>query len=66
MITAGVKEGEFTCDDPPGAAWRIVAMLDGLAVATTVHERVISRRQLNEWVRLATARELGIDPATLS
>jgi AcrR family transcriptional regulator len=66
VIAAGVKDGEFTCDDPSGAAWRIIALTDGLAVQLTVHERVITRKQLSDWVRLAAGRELGLDPAELS
>jgi len=66
VIMTGVKDGDFTCDDPAGAAWRIIALIDGLAVQVTVHERVISRRQLSEWVRLAAARELNLDPAQLA
>ena len=65
VITSGVKDGEFTCDDPSGAAWRIIALVDGLAVQLTVHERVITRKQLSDWVRLAAARELGLDPDRL-
>ncbi len=65
VIASGVKDGEFTCDDPPGAAWRIIALVDGLAVQLTVHERVITRKQLSDWVRLAAARELGLDPDRL-
>lgn len=65
VITAGVKDGDFTCPDPVGAAWRIIALIDGLAVQVTVHQRVISRRQLSDWVRLAAARELGLDPDVL-
>ena len=48
-----------------GAAWRIIALVDGLAVQLTVHERVITRKQLSDWVRLAAGRELGLDPDRL-
>ncbi|MFK3980550.1 TetR/AcrR family transcriptional regulator [Micromonospora sp. NPDC050397] len=65
IIAAGVREGVFTCDDPAGAAWRINALIDGLAVQSAVHDRVITRRQLSDWVRLATARELGLAPEQL-
>ena len=65
VISAGVLEGTFTCDDPAGAAWRINALIDGLAVQVAVHDRVISRRQFAEWVRLAAARELGLCPDQL-
>ena len=66
VIEAGVDEGAFDCDDPVGAAWRTIALIDGLAVQLTVHQRVISRRQLGDWVRFAAARELGLDPADLT
>lgn len=66
VIAAGVADGTFTCSDPFGSAWRIIALIDGLAVQVTVHDRVISRRQLADWVRTATAGELGIDSGSLA
>jgi AcrR family transcriptional regulator len=66
VIAAGVDDGSFKCDDPEGAGWRIHALIDGLAVQITVHPRVISRRQFTDWVRLTTARELGIEPEQLA
>ncbi|MET7472095.1 TetR/AcrR family transcriptional regulator [Micromonospora sp. NPDC005686] len=65
VITAGVTEGTFDCPDPAGAAWRISAVMDGLAVQLAVHERVITRRQIAEWIRLVAARELGLEPSQL-
>ncbi|SCF38590.1 transcriptional regulator, TetR family [Micromonospora mirobrigensis] len=65
VISDGVREGTFECTDPAGAAWRISAVMDGLAVQLAVHDRVISRRQLASWIRLVAARELGVDPAEL-
>ncbi len=65
VITQGVERGELTCDDPAAAAWRITAMLDGLAVQATVHAGVVSRRQVTSWVRSTAAAELGIDPSAL-
>ncbi|MEV0810100.1 TetR/AcrR family transcriptional regulator [Micromonospora sp. NPDC050200] len=66
VIADGVADGTFVCADPAGAAWRISAVMDGLAVQLAVHERVISRRQFAEWIRLIAARELGLDPAQLN
>jgi AcrR family transcriptional regulator len=66
VISAGLVDGTFTCDDPDGAAWRIGALIDGLSVQATVHHRLVSRRQLVDWVRLGTGRELGLDPARLA
>jgi AcrR family transcriptional regulator len=66
VISAGVKDGDFVCDDPSGAAWRIIALIEGLSLTATVHERVISRPQSSEWVRLTTTRELGLEPGALN
>jgi AcrR family transcriptional regulator len=65
VIAAGVADDAFTCDDPRGAAWRLIALIDGLAVQITVHGQVISQRTLGGWIRTATAHELGIDPRQL-
>ncbi|MEJ3745233.1 TetR family transcriptional regulator C-terminal domain-containing protein [Actinomycetes bacterium KLBMP 9797] len=66
VIENGVATGAFRCADPTGAAWRILAVIDGLAVQVTVHDRVITRRQLADWVRLAAARELDLNPTDLT
>lgn len=65
VISDGVADGSFECADPAGAAWRINAVMDGLAVQLAVHGRVITRRQIAEWISLVAARELGLDPAQL-
>ena len=51
-----------TCADPDGAAWRITALLDGLAVQVTVHNGVIPRRSCRAGCAEAAAAELGVDP----
>lgn len=66
VIRQGVAAGDMTCADPSGAAWRITALLDGLAVQSTVHDGVVTQDQVTDWVRTATAGELGVDPAALS
>lgn len=66
VINAGVADGSFKCDDPIGAAWRLNSLIDGLAVQLMVHDKVISRRQAAEWMRVAAAREVGLDPADLT
>lgn len=62
VIASGVVLGEFTCDDPAGAAERIDAMLDGLIIRYTLHPNVLSRARLLEHARVAAAREIDIDP----
>jgi AcrR family transcriptional regulator len=65
VIAQGVAAGEIVCSDPSAAAWRITALIDGLAVQATVHEGVVTRRQISAWVRTTSAGELGVTPADL-
>lgn len=60
IILAGVANGEFTCPDAEGAAWRLSSLLDGLGVQFTVHD-ALTRTQLLRHMRAAAALELGID-----
>ncbi|MFJ9211622.1 TetR/AcrR family transcriptional regulator [Streptomyces sp. NPDC102264] len=60
IIQDGVAAGEFTTDDPRGAAWRITALLDGVAVQTVVHRGAHDREQTEAWSRQIVARELGL------
>ena len=64
QIIRGNERGDFRCEDPEGAAWRLSALLDGLAVQVMVH-RNLTKKQLALWVRGAAARELGVDPSLL-
>ncbi|MGW7520916.1 TetR/AcrR family transcriptional regulator [Streptomyces sp. NPDC054796] len=66
VIAEGTEAGEFTCGDPHGAAWRLTALLDGLAVRTTAYPRALARRRMEVWVDEALARELGLEPGALS
>jgi len=65
VIRQGVESGEMTCTDPSVAAWRITALIDGLAVQTTVHEGVLAKRTITTWVRALAAAELGVEPGDL-
>jgi AcrR family transcriptional regulator len=65
VIAQGVAAGEMSCADPSAAAWRITAMVDGLAVQATVHDGLLSNRQITAWVRASAAAELGLTPADL-
>jgi hypothetical protein len=65
QIRRGNESGVFTCDDPEDAAWRISALVDGLAVQVMVH-RNLTKKQLRDLAARATARELGCDPALLT
>ena len=65
QIRQGVSTGAFTCADPAASAWRLSALLDGLAVQVMMHQR-ISKKTLMQWVRGAAAAELGVNPEVLA
>lgn len=60
LIDAGVAVGVFACDDPRGAAWRLSALLDGLAVQIVLPRRTLTRRQMLDYARIGAAREVGL------
>lgn len=60
VIVAGVRDGSFRCSDPTRAAWRLTALIDGLAVQLTVHEDVMPRDQILDWIHDAVDRELNL------
>lgn len=66
IIADGVRSGEFTCADPHAAAWRITALIDGLAIQVTVHRGVLTRAQMARWVQVQAARELQVPEDTLA
>jgi AcrR family transcriptional regulator len=57
---------EFHCADPSSAAWRLTALLDGLAVQMTSYAGSLGRATMLEWAEEALARELGLDRAALT
>ncbi|MFF7734338.1 MULTISPECIES: TetR family transcriptional regulator C-terminal domain-containing protein [unclassified Streptomyces] len=61
VIAEGVAAGEFRCPDPPSAAFRLTALLDGLAVQLTSYSGAVPRARAQEWVEEALAHELGLD-----
>jgi AcrR family transcriptional regulator len=65
-IRAGVAVGSFRCADPGGAAWRILSLLDGLALQVVAHGTTISRRDVVAWSTAAAERELGLGAGVLS
>lgn len=66
VIAEGVAGGEFRCPDPTGAALRLTALLDGLAVQMTAYTGAVSRARAHEWVDDALARELGLEREALA
>ncbi|HYK95878.1 MAG TPA: TetR family transcriptional regulator C-terminal domain-containing protein [Candidatus Dormibacteraeota bacterium] len=65
-IHAGVADGTFTCADPRGAAWRILSLVDGLALQVVAHQTTIDRGDMLAWAASATERELGLPAGALA
>lgn len=65
LIEEGVAAGDFVATDALGAATRITALLDGLAVKGLVHGSGPGRVQLGAWLADQVAWELGVDAAAL-
>ncbi|WP_328875141.1 TetR family transcriptional regulator [Streptomyces sp. NBC_00287] len=66
VIAEGVAAGEFHCPDPQGAALRLTALLDGLAVQLTSYPGALSHARAQEWADEALARELGVQRGALT
>ncbi|MFJ7074310.1 TetR family transcriptional regulator C-terminal domain-containing protein [Streptomyces sp. NPDC098781] len=66
VIAEGVAAEEFRCPDPTGAALRLTALLDGLAVQLTSYPGAVSRACAREWADEALARELGLEREALT
>ena len=65
-IRGGVQAGAFACPDPAGAAWRILSLLDGLALQVVAHGTTISRGDVVAWATAAAERELGLAAGALA
>jgi AcrR family transcriptional regulator len=65
-IRDGVAQGEFRSADPAGAAWRILSVVDGLALQVVAHQTIVDRADMLAWASLAAERELGLAPGALA
>ncbi len=66
VIRAGVADGTFTCAEPAAAAWRILSLLDGLALQVIAHGTTIGRDDVIAWTTGAAERELGLPDGALA
>lgn len=60
IIDTGVASGEFRCADPTAAAWRILSVLDGMALQAVAHGTIIDRSDAIAWSVTAASTELDI------
>jgi len=64
-IRAGVAEGALRCADPEAAGWRILSLLDGLALQAVAHRVAIDRGDVVDWSVAHAETELGLSPGIL-
>jgi DNA-binding transcriptional regulator YbjK len=60
IIERGVDDGHFVTDDANAAAWRILSVLDGLAMQVVAHDALVSRDDLRSWATAAANSELKL------
>jgi len=65
VIKPGVASGVFVCDDPEGAGWRILSLLDGLALQTVAHRIAVDRESVVAWSAAHAEQELNLPRGTL-
>jgi len=65
LIRGGVSAGVMVCDEPDAAAWRIISLLDGLALQSVAHRDLVRLDDANTWAREYAERELGLTAGAL-
>jgi AcrR family transcriptional regulator len=65
-IRAGVAAGSFVAADPAAAAWRILSLVDGLALQVVAHGTTIGRADVERWSAAAASLELGLPAGVLT
>jgi AcrR family transcriptional regulator len=59
-IGHGVEAGAMTCADPSASAWRVLSLLDGLALQAVAHRGSIDRRAVISWSVAYAETEVGL------
>jgi AcrR family transcriptional regulator len=65
-IRQGIADASFACPDPSGAAWRILSLLDGLALQVVAHGTTVTRDDVVAWSTASAEAELRLDGGTLT
>lgn len=65
LIRDGMRSGEMTCDAPDAVAWRIISLLDGLALQAVAHADLVAREDANAWARGYAEDELALERGAL-
>jgi len=64
-IVDGVERGVFHCPDPAAAAWRLLSLVDGLALQVVAHGTTVRREDVQTWTLAAAERELDLHEGAL-
>ncbi|HEX6887263.1 MAG TPA: TetR family transcriptional regulator C-terminal domain-containing protein [Candidatus Nanopelagicales bacterium] len=62
LFRDGVATGAFRCPDPHASAWRLLALLDAMALQAVAQQVDIPRATAHDWVRSAARAEAGLPP----
>ena len=60
VLADGVRQGRWECADVQDTAARLVAMLDGIGLHTTVHGEDVPPERATAWARRLAELELGV------
>ncbi len=60
VLADGVRQGRWACADPQDTAARLVAVLDGIGLHTTVHGEDVPPERAAAWARRLAELELGV------
>lgn len=60
VLADGVRQGRWECADPQDTAARLVAVLDGIGLHTTVHGEDVPPGRATAWARRLAELELGV------
>ena len=65
IVDSGVADGSFVCVDSSAAAWRVLSMLDGLALQVVAHPDALRPADVLPWSMRHAELELGLAAGTL-
>jgi AcrR family transcriptional regulator/acyl-CoA thioesterase FadM len=60
VIADGARQGRWTCADPADTAARLVAVIDGIGLNSTVHGHEVPPERATAWARRIVELELGV------
>ena len=59
LLERGSNEGDWLCDDPDGASWRLLALFDGLVGFVMIPNSKLTRGSATKHLAVAMAHELS-------